>query len=378
MLACLCFSDRYMTEDRTEMSKEKFRYSMIYDDIKEGIQSGAYPVGSLLPTEQTLASQYDVNRSTLRKAMQMLADEGLIEKCAGKGTVVLSSSATAPESAQVTTNKNIGFFLPKGNIITEPFYASLFNLLERDFQSNGCSLIYTTLDESDSIADKIVALGISGIVFVSNVAQKHMEYAVSHKIPAVLVNSVSDQLPSILSDNRRGAYLAGRYLIEQGHTDVALLAGIRSYVSNQARMAGVLQAFREEGIEIPANRILESDSWLYGAAESICYDYFSTHRDDHPTALFAFNDRLATGAINAIKKVGLSVPEEVSVIGYDNLGYYNLVSPRITSIETHIEAIAESTVMHMLWQLSSGNCLPVKVLTPVEVAHGDTVRDLRS
>lgn len=360
------------------MSKEKFRYSMIYDDIKEGIQSGAYPVGSLLPTEQTLASQYDVNRSTLRKAMQMLADEGLIEKCAGKGTVVLSSSATAPESAQVTTNKNIGFFLPKVNIITEPFYASLFNLLERDFQSNGCSLIYTTLDESDSIADKIVALGISGIVFVSNVAQKHMEYAVSHKIPAVLVNSVSDQLPSILSDNRRGAYLAGRYLIEQGHTDVALLAGIRSYVSNQARMAGVLQAFREEGIEIPANRILESDSWLYGAAESICYDYFSTHRDDHPTALFAFNDRLATGAINAIKKVGLSVPEDVSVIGYDNLGYYNLVSPRITSIETHIEAIAESTVMHMLWQLSSGNCLPVKVLTPVEVAHGDTVRDLRS
>ena len=145
ILVCLCFSDRYMTEDRTEMSKEKFRYSMIYDDIKEGIQSGAYPVGSLLPTEQTLASQYDVNRSTLRKAMQMLADEGLIEKCAGKGTVVLSSSATAPESAQVTTNKNIGFFLPKGNIITEPFYASLFNLLERDFQSNGCSLIYTRL-----------------------------------------------------------------------------------------------------------------------------------------------------------------------------------------------------------------------------------------
>ena len=205
-----------------------------------------------------------------------------------------------------------------------------------------------------------------------------MDYAVSHKIPAVLVNSVSAQLPSILSDNRRGAYLAGRYLIEQGHTDVALLAGIRSYVSNQARMAGVLQAFREEGIEIPADRILQSDSWLYGAAESICYDYFSTHKDDHPTALFAFNDRLATGAINAIKKVGLSVPDDVSVIGYDNLGYYNLVSPRITSIETHIEAIAEATVMHMLWQLGSGSCLPMKVLAPVEVAHGDTVRDLRS
>ena len=83
-----------------------------------------------------------------------------------------------------------------------------------------------------------------------------------------------------------------------------------------------------------------------------------------PTALFAFNDRLATGAINAICKTGRTVPDDVSVIGYDNLGYYNIISPRITTVETHIEAISESTVMHM------------KVLTPVEVISGETVRSL--
>ena len=73
------------------MSKEKFRYSMIYNDIKNDILNDVYKVGSLLPTEQVLSLKYDVNRSTLRKAMQMLADEGLIEKCPGKGTIVLSS-----------------------------------------------------------------------------------------------------------------------------------------------------------------------------------------------------------------------------------------------------------------------------------------------
>ena len=179
------------------MSKEKFRYSMIYNDIKNDILNDVYKVGSLLPTEQVLSLKYDVNRSTLRKAMQMLADEGLIEKCPGKGTIVLSSVPVAPESPKVITNKNIGFFLPKENIITEPFYSSLFNILERDFQKNGCSLIYTTLDASDNIADKITALGLSGIVFVSNVVQKHIEYAVSQKIPCVLVNSYSDKLPSV-------------------------------------------------------------------------------------------------------------------------------------------------------------------------------------
>ena len=70
------------------MSKEKFRYSMIYNDIKNDILNDVYKVGSLLPTEQVLSLKYDVNRSTLRKAMQMLADEGLIEKCPGKGTIV--------------------------------------------------------------------------------------------------------------------------------------------------------------------------------------------------------------------------------------------------------------------------------------------------
>ena len=59
------------------MSKEKFRYSMIYNDIKNDILNDVYKVGSLLPTEQVLSLKYDVNRSTLRKAMQMLADEGL-------------------------------------------------------------------------------------------------------------------------------------------------------------------------------------------------------------------------------------------------------------------------------------------------------------
>ena len=78
---------------------------MIYDDIKKDILEDVYAVGSLLPTEQVLSEKYDVNRSTLRKAMQMLADEGLIEKCPGKGTVVLSSVPAAAEP-KVTTNKH--------------------------------------------------------------------------------------------------------------------------------------------------------------------------------------------------------------------------------------------------------------------------------
>lgn len=95
------------------MSKEKFRYSMIYDDIKKDILEDVYAVGSLLPTEQVLSEKYDVNRSTLRKAMQMLADEGLIEKCPGKGTVVLNSVPAAASPQKSPPTKTSGFSFQK-------------------------------------------------------------------------------------------------------------------------------------------------------------------------------------------------------------------------------------------------------------------------
>ena len=104
---------------------------------------------------------------------------------------MLSRQSEGSESSEVISNKNIGFLLPRGNLITEPFYSTLFSLLEQNFQPKGCSLIYTTLDDEDDMAAKISPLGLSGIVFVSNVSRRHIRLAVENKIPSVLVNSCS-------------------------------------------------------------------------------------------------------------------------------------------------------------------------------------------
>lgn len=132
---------------------------------------------------------------------------------------------------------------------------------------------------NDNISDKITALGLSGIVFVSNVSQRHIDFAVEEKIPCVLVNNYSNKLPSILSDNHKGAYLAGKYLIDHGHKNVAILSGVRSYLSNQERLEGFIQAFQEAGIEVKSELILETGSWLYEAAEKLCFDFSANMPD---------------------------------------------------------------------------------------------------
>lgn len=358
------------------MSKEKFRYTMIYEDIKKSILNNTYKENSLLPTEQALSATYNVNRSTLRKAMQLLADEGLIEKRPGKGTIVLSRVLEQTAPPAIVSNKNIGFLLPRDNPITEPFYASLFSKLEQGFQLKGCSLIYTTLDLEDNMMKKIAPLGLSGIIFVSNVSSEHIRIAVEQNIPSVLVNSCSNLIPSILSDNQQGAYIAGRYLLEHGHRNIALLAGVRSYISNRERLAGIQKAFFEAGCPINPDWIVQADSWRFEAAEKTFYDFITNCRDSLPTAVFAFNDRLAIGAVNALSRAGLSVPNDVSVIGYDNLQYYNVGVSKVTTIDAHIELIAEATVANMIWQLDGGHCMPLRVLTPVDVVPGETVRSI--
>lgn len=357
------------------MNKENVRYSTIYEEIKEHIISGLYPLNSLLPTEQEFSKQYQVNRSTLRKAMQMLADEGFIKKSAGKGTVVLRNTPSSAISGN-TLNKNIGFLLPKSNIITAPFYSNLFSKLESILQKYNYSLIYTTLEDEDDLFAKITPLGLSGAIFVSNVSKKHLEMAAQAHLPSVLANSYSPLIPSVLSDNRRGAYLAGKYLIDNGHRDILVLGGRSTYLSNQERLDGIKDAFSEINHIIPEDKILMTDSWDTSVAENLFSSYIEQHRHSLPTAVFAMNDRLATGALSAIMKACLSTPQDISIVGYDNLPYYDLPGIRITSIEAHIDIIAEAIANNIHWQLQGGNVLPVKILAPVTLVEGGTVKKI--
>ena len=114
--------------------KNSFHYQQIYDTLKSEILDESLRSGDLIPPENQIAQQYGVNRSTVRKALQMLVNDGLVEKKPGKGSIVLSrDTAKKPLSPSPTASsvsyRNIGFLLPSGNAITQPFYSTLFFVL---------------------------------------------------------------------------------------------------------------------------------------------------------------------------------------------------------------------------------------------------------
>lgn len=354
--------------------KRSFYYQKIYDDLRSSILGENCHGGDLLPPENTIARDYGVDRSTVRKALKLLVDEGLVEKIPGKGTVVLERQRAPRAMAANPTHGSIGFLLPSGNAITQPFYATLFCVLERELKRFHYSLIYSTFNEQDDLMKTVADCGLDGIIFVSNTSGAQIGAALDAGIPCTLVNSYDPRIPSVLSDNVAGAYLAGKHLLDCGHRNVIILSGVRSYICSAERTEGFRRAFAEAGIKIPESSILPADSWEQESGLHAIKNYLSACKS-LPTAIFCLNDRLAFGAMQAIRQCGLRVPEDISVVGYDNLYTQMSVIP-LTTIEAHVESIAEATAQAQIWQQLGGKCVPLRINIPTELVEGETVRKL--
>ena len=353
-------------------ARRTYYYQQIYEALKCDITSGDKQEGDLLPSENQIAQQYGVDRSTVRKALKMLVGDGLVEKIPGKGTVILEPPAADDRVDDAGAYRNVGFLLPSGNAITQLFYSTLFCVLEQEFKRYNLSLIYITFDAQDNLATVISEYSLDAILFVSNTAENQIGDALEIGIPCALVNSYDARVPSILSDNERGAYLAGKCLLENGHRHPIVLSGVRSYVCSAERIEGFRRAYAEAGIAIPESDILPGDSWEQEAGANAIRRYLE-NVSKPATAIFALNDRLACGAVRAIHQAGLRVPQDISVIGFDNLDGQMLIDP-LTSIEAHVDLIAESAAQALIWQLNGGRRLPVRINAPTELVPGKSVR----
>ena len=203
-----------------------------------------------------------------------------------------------------------------------------------------------------------------------------MERAIEVGLPCVLVNGVDKRVPSIVSDNFSGAYIMTKYLLDVGHRKVAVITGITSYYANQERYKGFAYAMMEAGLRICDEYIVSAPSWEIEAGAEATRKLLMACREK-PTAIFGFNDRLAVGAVQALQQMGLHVPDDISVVAYDNLDQAKYSIPRITTIETYVPLLARTSVINLFQQIEGGERLPIKILIPVDLVVCDSVKKIR-
>lgn len=347
------------------MSGKRYLYEQVYDSLKEKIESGAYGCGDLLPSEREIGETFNVDRTTVRQALKMMVADGLVEKQAGVGTRVVQQ---APPAHKPSLSRMLAFFLPtstkKSDRITEPFYATLFYNLEKECKNHNYTLVYSTLDSNDDFPAILQGNNYAGIFFTSNVDRRFIDYALSAGIPSVLLNDYYPPLMSVVPDNFYGMISACEHLLSLGHRRFALIKGISSYLSTAERYSACVVAFQRAGLDIE-NMYSEETTWESGSGYTAARNILEKAAGDLPTAIIAFNDSLAMAALQAVHEKGLRVPEDISVVGFDDIEQVKHTYPPLTTVSQNIPLFAKTALHNLLTQLDNpSDVYKVRVIIP--------------
>lgn len=358
--------------------REKYLYEIIHTTLKSEITEGTYAYGAMLPSENQLCKRFNVERTTVRKALELLVKDGLVEKFPGVGSRVVYNEASE-DVRLANAGDAIAFFILESKTahkkITEPYYSDLFYFLERECTVRGIQLIYSAVNEESDIKELLSKHKFMAAVFVTKMPRALIEQAKDFQIPLLAVNDSHAGIPCIQHDYLSGSYQAMKYLYRMGHEKIGIITGPMDFMANDEKLTGCYRAMHELGFQVRADWFVEGN-WTYEggcrAAQALLSD-----QSERPTAIFAFNDIMAVGAIRAIHDLKLSMPQDVSVIGFDNMEQLRFSEPDLTTVDGNTaylaKIIVDSAAKNAFSQYDQG----VRIVVPVHLVERATVRNIR-
>jgi LacI family repressor for deo operon, udp, cdd, tsx, nupC, and nupG len=196
---------------------------------------------------------------------------------------------------------------------------------------------------ADEIGAMLVSKQTDGMILLASTSPFGTEILSAssrRRLPIVIgCETVSPELtglPSVHIDNVAAAMEATQHLAAMGHRRIAMIRGQASSLLTKDRELGYRQAMQEAGLEIEDGWIVEGDMTLAGALRAT--GQLLGH-DRRPTAVFCANDEMAIGALHAIKAVGLGVPRDISLVGFDDIRYAAVMDPPLTTVAQPAEEI---------------------------------------
>ena len=172
-------------------------------------------------------------------------------------------------------------------------------------------------------------------------------------MPVVLINSLVQHTGrytfSIGVDNRHGGWLAADHLIQRGHRRIAYVASPADRGDNMERMAGYRDALREGGIEFDSSLVVQGTGRA-GCGQRALHALLSLN--DPPSAAFCYNDMTAIGLMGAARGAGLSLPQDLAIVGFDDIAFAQLSHPPLTTIAQPMAELGEGAVEMVLQLLT--------------------------
>jgi len=343
---------------QTTSKKSSFvpQYRRIYDDLKEKIQGGTYPEGTQLPAERELCLEYGVERITVRRSLEMLVQDGLVEKRPGIGSFVRSATPEAEPASQRSAGSSMLLYVMHRNsndIRSNPsaFNSMLFFAAEHACKEMGYMLSFAAVSADDDFPALIRQNNAAGIFLVSKLPDGFYDSIMESGLPAICLNHRDDRFLSVLPDNTDGAFDGVSQLIQLGHRRIGYIDGSPEFFNARERFDGYRKALLYTGLPFDPT-LVRPGNWTYESGTRCMEELLAL--PDPPTAVFAASDMMAIGAMEAIRRAGLSVPGDISVIGFDGIDACTLCSPQLSSIAISAKQMAQVACEQLDMRIRNG------------------------
>lgn len=320
--------------------KKTTLYDQAFEFLQKSILDGKFTIGDYMPPERTLCEELGISRFTLRHALGRLENDGVIERTPGRGSVIRS----IPELKR----KTIGVI----NVMQGVLFLDRVNqkLLETIKTKEGKAVFCKSEPDVESVKNTIMSIqkSISGIIIGAFFSNRHqnacLQYLKEINIPFVVMHGKKDNdINAVLVNHYPGMADGIKHLKDLGHENVAFLGLTgEGYIRHQyfkEILADLNLPLREE-LMVSCSGIMKEG---YEKVDELL------DAPSPPTAIIAHNDLVALGAMQKIKKRGLRISEDISIIGLDNLDESLYSSPALTTIEQNKKALGEAAI-EILWE----------------------------
>jgi GntR family transcriptional regulator of arabinose operon len=352
----------------------------LLDQLRHFILSGQWPPGSRIPSETTLQYQLNISRSTIRQALHNAEADGLIERVPGKGTFV----SLAPANSH--NLRLIGYVTV--DFLSSDFQYQLLSGAETAAKARGYRIVFCNSNndaaEEDRLLNQLLQDKVGGIliwpILNDDPGRTLFQLALQDTLPLVLVDRTFPNLTCdfVTSKNYTGAYTAVQHLIKLGHQRIVFLSHPFVRVLPVAeRLRGYKAALQDANLEPLEPQFISTshevctkdalDAYRKAAGSEIEQIVRYLENPARPTAIFAVNDLVALLTLKAASLVGLHIPGDLSVVGFDDLDIVAHVEVPLTTVAQNAFALGKCAAELLIDRIEGYSGPPRREYLPTQL-----------
>lgn len=315
---------------------------------------------SVNTVSRAINNKSDINEETKKRVLKVAQELGYVQNATA---VALRTKKTRTLGVVIADNRN-------------PFYAEVLNGIEEAAREKNYHIILANTQrdyqKEEEAINLLLAKRVDGLL-ITPVQDRNddIKNLIEANIPFVIVGRdfKNIEVDAVYNDEVKGGFLATKYLIKKGHKRIALINGFLHKSPARGRLEGYKKALKEYGIPFDDSLVSVGDIDVKDGYERTKQ---LLEKGLNFTAIFAYNDMMAFGAMRAIKEKGLRIPEDIGLVGYDDIPFSSLISPSLTTIRLKKQELGVESLKLLLSRINVSRKKTKKIMLDVELKIRET------